>query len=911
MKIRNLLAILLLLLGVLGPLGAQFQPTLDVAIAQSINPVLIIDAVDETILVANNEAQRLLSDGMSLSGRSIRTFLRIDDQPIPHLNASVLYLGKRAGHQFIIVQSHTTGGQKYYTILLQDWNLQHRSQLRNTILIGILYGLLSVLLLLAIFLLIRQRRLTSALETQQRKHASLADLLQRFLDSDRRVACVKDSKDRLILVNASFERTLAVDRTQVIGKRIEEIQSSTISHLIEEIDLTELSSNGPLEKHIHYKGRIFNVIQFPLTLPSSERGVGILASDITDEIALNQGLQANLNRWAQLTEMLSSTYTTHLTHFNQGLELACELTGSAAGLVLLNNAEEQVFHLVASCSVSLPQTELSRKISARYYDLVATGQTLIQNEGPITSPLRGVLGGSLTSLLTAPFYVDDELVGIVLLSQSAEGYTEGDGYQMQLLFSALYTAMLKAEREQALQESQHSLRLILDSTAEGIFGIDRSGRCTFCNAACLRLLGYDDESELLGKEIHTLIHHTAANGEAIPPSQCAICNTIRLDEGRSMEDEIFWRKDGTFFDVLCYSYPQKQDGLTIGAVVTFMDNTERKETLERIEYLSLHDQLTGLYNRAHFEAALTTIDAEHCHPYSVIVGDVNGLKLVNDVFGHHAGDTLLREVAKILQLLTPAHATVSRIGGDEFVILLPDTDSDGVKQIIASIQTAMDESEIMTGHQAIALGYATKHSAEQRIAETFEQAEDRMYRRKTLRLRERQRTHLETLTKNLFAKAPGEEHHAHQVRKHSLMIGKILNLDRETLSLLGRAAYYHDIGKVVLSEELLALKERDSASQEAYEEHVSAGYRILNTFEETVDLAEYVLHHHEWYNGSGYLKGLSGVEISYISRIIRIAEIWERESLEERERDYLIETLGRISGVEADPQMIEAIIATL
>ena len=102
-----------------------------------------------------------------------------------------------------------------------------------------------------------------------------------------------------------------------------------------------------------------------------------------------------------------------------------------------------------------------------------------------------------------------------------------------------------------------------------------------------------------------------------------------------------------------------------------------------------------------------------------------------------------------------------------------------------------------------------------------------------------------------------------------------------------------------------------TADQRAYQSHVSAGYRILNTFEETVDLSEYVLHHHEWYNGEGYLKGLKGNEIPYLSRILRIAEIWEREALDRSDPERIKTILNQVSGIEADPQMVERILVSL
>jgi diguanylate cyclase (GGDEF)-like protein/putative nucleotidyltransferase with HDIG domain len=378
-----------------------------------------------------------------------------------------------------------------------------------------------------------------------------------------------------------------------------------------------------------------------------------------------------------------------------------------------------------------------------------------------------------------------------------------------------------------------------------------------------------------------------------------------------MENQGFFREDGSYFDVLCYAYPQKREGNVVGSVVTFTDNTERKANLAKIEYLSLHDQLTGLYNRAFFDDALVKINRKELLPVSIIVGDVNGLKLSNDIFGHTAGDRLLTDIADVLTNACRAHDIISRIGGDEYVVLLPNTTEQTAAEILERIRRQLDGKEILAGRRALALGTASKTKMEERIHDVFDLAEDRMYREKTLRRSETQRQQLEVLLRMLFEKAPSEEHHAQQVQKHATYIGELLHLNSEDIRLLSRAGYYHDVGKVVLDRTLIETKGRNPRMQKSYQDHVSAGYRILNTFEETVDLAPLVLNHHERWDGTGYLRGLKGEEIPAISRILRLAEIWEREQLEHASFERRKEILLSLAGTEADPYLIEQILMGL
>ena len=130
--------------------------------------------------------------------------------------------------------------------------------------------------------------------------------------------------------------------------------------------------------------------------------------------------------------------------------------------------------------------------------------------------------------------------------------------------------------EQPLSNSDELVRLILDSAAEAIFGCDPEGTCLFSNRAAARLLGYDDPAELLGKNMHALEHHTRADGTPYPIEECPIYIGFQKGQGVHGDDEVYWRKDGTSFPVEFWSHPIYRDGKTLGAVITFIDITERK-----------------------------------------------------------------------------------------------------------------------------------------------------------------------------------------------------------------------------------------------------------------------------------------------------------------------------------------------
>ena len=150
---------------------------------------------------------------------------------------------------------------------------------------------------------------------------------------------------------------------------------------------------------------------------------------------------------------------------------------------------------------------------------------------------------------------------------------------------ALQEKATRDERRRAMQslrESEERVRLLLDSTAEAIYGIDVQGNCTFCNAACVRLLGYDNTGELLGKTMHGLVHHTRTDGTLYPIEECQIYTAFLGGKGSHVDHEVLWRKDGSSFPAEYWSYPVVKDGKPIGSVVTFLDITERKRAEQEL-----------------------------------------------------------------------------------------------------------------------------------------------------------------------------------------------------------------------------------------------------------------------------------------------------------------------------------------
>ncbi len=461
-----------------------------------------------------------------------------------------------------------------------------------------------------------------------------------------------------------------------------------------------------------------------------------------------------------------------------------------------------------------------------------------------------------------------------------------------------------------LEKSREDLRLILDSAAEAIYGIDMKGNCTFCNKSCISILGFHNEGELLGRNMHKLIHHTHKDGTPFSGDDCRIIEAIQNGEGTHVDDEVFWRADGSSFDVEYFSYPQISNGEIIGAVITFMDVSERKRREAEIEYLNCYDTLTGLHNRRCFEENRGRIDTRDSLPLSVIFADINGLKMTNDIFGHTAGDDLIRKSSEIIKQACRSSDIVARVGGDEFIILMPKTEKDDAGKIIDRIRSGFSNARIEAIKCSVALGLDTKYNTEQPLDEIIANAENAMYREKTMNRKFINADIIDTIIDTLHTRSPRERQHSVNVSRSCSEIGSAMGLNTSEVNKLVRAGYLHDIGKIVIDDDVLNKAELSGDEYEKMQQHSAVGYRILSLFDDTLDLAEYVYGHHERWDGEGYPRGLSGEQIPLLSRIISVAETYDRvmngngSDMEERVQ-AAADVLAEGSGRQFDPKIVD------
>ncbi|MGI5838542.1 MAG: HD domain-containing phosphohydrolase [bacterium] len=341
---------------------------------------------------------------------------------------------------------------------------------------------------------------------------------------------------------------------------------------------------------------------------------------------------------------------------------------------------------------------------------------------------------------------------------------------------------------------------------------------------------------------------------------------------------------------------------------------ERKTTEDKVRYLSFLDKLTGLYNKAYFEEELVRLDTERQLPLSLIMGDMNGLKIINDAFGHTAGDALLHSAARVLKQVCRKEDIIARWGGDEFVILLPQTNAGAAREIIRRIRSVLRTATCEHVPLSMAFGTAIKETPETDIRQVFRLAEDRMYHNK---LQEGKQTRAAIITafgQALIAKGFQTEGHVRRTGRLAAALGRAAGITPEEMAQLKLLAALHDIGKISLPDEILHKKGPLTAMEWAeIRKYPEVGFRIANSIPELAPVAEAILAHQERWDGNGYPVGVAGPEIPLVARIIGIVDAYDTMVSDQPYRAAMgaVAALAEIeagAGRQFDPALVQLFI---
>lgn len=394
----------------------------------------------------------------------------------------------------------------------------------------------------------------------------------------------------------------------------------------------------------------------------------------------------------------------------------------------------------------------------------------------------------------------------------------------------------------------------------------------------------------------------------------------RLTEGElhdfSIELRLWREKKERWIELNLKVTEAMADGRAKRIIGVIRDIDEKKRERQRFEFLASHDILTGTYNRNAFERYIRESLPEERYPVGMLLFDVDGLKLLNDGFGHGEGDLLLTYFAECLKKEFQAPARIFRIGGDEFAAVVPNMNQDEISGIQERIKAQVEAFELPI-QASISSGFGVIESKDEHLEDVFRDAEDRMYRNKLWEKRKERRSMSETLIKSLQSRTHEDYAHFTRIERQAMKMAEALDLDDHARMVLRKLAYAHDIGKLATPHEILY--KSDNLSEEEWDvmrKHSEVGYRIALGLNDLALAASDILLHHEHWDGTGYPHGLKGTDIPLTARIIAILDAYDAMTQERCYRERLshqeaVQELRNCAGTQFDPELVEIYINLL
>ncbi len=457
----------------------------------------------------------------------------------------------------------------------------------------------------------------------------------------------------------------------------------------------------------------------------------------------------------------------------------------------------------------------------------------------------------------------------------------------------------------SLEGVQFKEQELLKNISTLIWLVDKAGVITYANNACNRFWGNEG---LVGERIEKLFpEHDARIVLEKKDHVFQVGEESKIElELQSLSGEKRWMN-------IVMSPVLDEDEKVVNLIFSANDITELIVNLENLKYASMHDPLTGLYNRLYFEEEVRRLSSERHYPIGIISCDVDGLKLINDFLGHRKGDEVLKKVAQILRRPFRSSDVIARVGGDEFAVILPSTDHNTAEEICTRLHNIIKEFNASSGELpiSISVGYASGDKPSQSIMDIYQEADHNMYKEKLKNREAVKNSCLDYLLELLERKEPFRREQRERFNRLAVLVGQALGLNSEEIQNLLLLLAVYDVGKVIVDNAIL-FKE-DALNEVEWGEikrHAEAGYRIAQFSPKLSAVAEFIMQHHEWWNGEGYPRGLKGNSIHLMARIIAVIDAYfamlnPRPYRNSLSHTQALEELRKNSGRQFDPNLVD------
>ena len=472
----------------------------------------------------------------------------------------------------------------------------------------------------------------------------------------------------------------------------------------------------------------------------------------------------------------------------------------------------------------------------------------------------------------------------------------------------------KKEVEKNLDIERTYFKQLFEDSPEAIAIIGMDEKIISLNKSFQNLFQYNIE-EAVGKDIRDLIVPKEIESLSLDTFD------FQNDEKVVKVESIRRKKDGSLINVSILRYPVIYENVRTGVFAIYTDISERIDFEEKLRFASMYDSLTGVYNRSYFESYINKLERNNVPNIGVVMCDLDGLKFINDTLGHGFGDKMLINAAEILKMCCDKEHITARVGGDEFIVLVTNGDTNYLEKISGNIKYLADkynegytEDNIM---MSISTGIDCRCNFSKSIHDVIREADNNMYMDKLQRKQSSRNSLAQALMKALEEKNYITEGHSQRIISYADKISSKLNLSSQIRNEISLLAQFHDIGKVGIPDDILNKNGKlTEAEKTIMKRHCEIGYRIARASTELQPIADFILKHHEWWNGEGYPIGLKGKDIPLQSRIISVVDAYDemtsgrqyRKAMSNEEAEA---ELKKFSGIQFDPDIVKVFLSII